>query len=157
MAPTHRVFGHGSPRGGVARGDSGRRPRNAGPALRTRVELRRPDDLDTDQLISAEYDLLRRYTKRGVQVVSPLTFGHKLELIKADVQARKLSEEADAIRRELEQLEGRFDVVEEKWETLYRHLSNAKNKADDVNRRYEDLRNAFDRIEEPAAGDPDAE
>jgi len=48
-------------------------------------------------LVREEYDLLRGYTKQGVQVVSPLTLGHKLELIKADVQARQLSERAEAV------------------------------------------------------------
>jgi DNA recombination protein RmuC len=101
-------------------------------------------------LITEEYDLLREYTKRGVQVVSPLTFGHKLELIKADVQARKLSEQAEDIQERLERLAARFDDVEEEWSTLYRHVSNAKSKADDVDNEYERLRDEFDRIDQPA-------
>jgi DNA recombination protein RmuC len=101
-------------------------------------------------LITEEYDLLRDYTKRGVQVVSPLTFGHKLELIKADVQARKLSEQAEDIQERLERLSARFDDVEEEWSTLYRHVSNAKSKADDVDNEYERLRDEFDRIDQPA-------
>lgn len=100
-------------------------------------------------LISEEYDLLREYTKDGVQVVSPLTFGHKLELIKADVQAQKLSEQAEEILDRLEQLGVRFHEVEDEWHTLYRHISNAKNKADDVDRAYDRLRAEFDRIEQP--------
>lgn len=100
-------------------------------------------------LISEEYDLLRGYTKEGVQAVSPLTFGHKLELIKADVQAQKLSEQAAEIHGRLEQLGVRFEEVETEWETLHRHISNAKNKADDVGRKYDALRAEFDRIEEP--------
>lgn len=101
-------------------------------------------------LITEEYDLLREYTKRGVQVVSPLTFGHKLELIRADVQAQKLSEQAEAIRDELSELRAQFDDVEDEWTTLYRHVRNAKTKADDVQREYDDLRAAFDRIDEPS-------
>lgn len=101
-------------------------------------------------LITEEYDLLRNYTKRGVQVVSPLTFGHKLELIKADVQARKLSEQAEDIQERLERLAARFDDVEDEWSTLYRHVSNAKSKADDVDTEYERLRDEFDRIDQPA-------
>ncbi|MBM3190222.1 MAG: DNA recombination protein RmuC, partial [Chloroflexi bacterium] len=34
-------------------------------------------------LVNQAYELLREYTRQGVQVVSPLTLGHKLELIKA--------------------------------------------------------------------------
>lgn len=109
-------------------------------------------------LVTEEYDLLREYAGRGVQVVSPLTFGQKLELIKADVQARKLSEEAEAIRDRLVRLRARFEDVEEEWETLYRHVRNAKNKAEDVSRAYDSLRAEFDRVEEPSlveVGDDD--
>ena len=104
-------------------------------------------------LLTEEYDLLRRYTKEGVQVVSPLTLGGKLELIKADVRAQKLSEEATKIQGRLERLGARFDDVEDEWDTLYRHLRNAKNKADDVDRRYESLRAEFDGIEQPSLDD----
>lgn len=104
-------------------------------------------------LISEEYDLLSDYTKRGVQVVSPLTFGQKLELIKADVQAQKLSEEAEEILDDLELLRARFEGVADEWGTLYRHITNAMSKADDVDRRYNDLRAAFDRIEQPSAAE----
>ena len=100
-------------------------------------------------LITEEYDLLRDYTKRGVQVVSPLTFGHKLELIKADVQARKLSEQAEDIQQRLERLSARFDDVEDEWSTLHTHVKNAEQKAEDVNREYGRLRNEFDRIDQP--------
>ena len=124
----------------------------------------RPDEGTTDfafayipsesvyyHLISEEYDLLRTFTKRGVQVVSPLTFGHKLELLKAGVQARKLSEEARDVLDRLDELDARFADVEDEWVTLERHISNAHSKADDVDREFARLRDAFDRIEEPTA------
>lgn len=104
-------------------------------------------------LISEEHDMLRRFTKEGVQVVSPLTLGHKLELIKADVQSRKLSEQAEEILDQLTRLHDRFETVEAEWSTLYQHIRNAKNKADDVDTRYESLRSAFERIEEPTTRD----
>lgn len=104
-------------------------------------------------LITEEYDLLREYTKRGVQVVSPLTLGHKLELLKAGVHAQQLSEEAQEILDRLETLGSRFDEVESEWSTLQTHLSNASNKADDVDRELARVRNAFDRIEGPTIGD----
>lgn len=100
-------------------------------------------------LVTEEYELLREYTRRGVQVVSPLTLGQKLELIKADVQAQQLSEEAERIQHHLENLSARFDAVLNEWETLRRHLRNAKRKADDVNREYQALRAAFERIDQP--------
>jgi len=101
-------------------------------------------------LVTQEYDLLREYTGEGVQVVSPLTFGQKLELIRADVQAGRLTEQAEAIRTRLERLSARFEAVAEEWDTLYTHLRNAKNKADDVERAYDSLRAEFDRIDRPS-------
>lgn len=101
-------------------------------------------------LLTEEYDLLRNYTKQGVQVVSPLTFGHKLELLKAGVQAQKLSEEAGEILDRLDELGSRFADVEAEWSTLERHISNAHTKAADVDQEFARLQNAFDRIEEPA-------
>jgi DNA recombination protein RmuC len=109
-------------------------------------------------LVTAEYDLLREYAGEGVQVVSPLTFGQKLELIKADVQARKLSEEAAEIRERLVRLSGRFEAFADEWETLRRHVRNASNKAEDVDSSFRSLRTEFDRVEEPSlvdAGDDD--
>lgn len=100
-------------------------------------------------LVTSEYDLLRAYTKQGVQVVSPLTLGGKLELIKADVQAKQLSEQAEAIRERLQRLGTRFDALDDEWDTLRRHVRNAANKADDVERTYDTLRDEFDRIERP--------
>ena len=104
-------------------------------------------------LIVEEYDLLREFTKRGVQVVSPLTFGHKLELLKAGVQAQKLSEEAQDILRRLDQLGSRFEAVEDEWSTLQGHITNAANKADDVDRELDRVQNEFDRIEQPSLED----
>lgn len=101
-------------------------------------------------LVREEYDLLRGYTTEGVQVVSPLTLGHKLELIKADVQAQQLSEQAEAVLEELDVLGERFDEVNDEWDTLYHHLRNAKNKADDVDDAHDRLRSDFDRIDQPS-------
>ncbi|QLG60832.1 DNA recombination protein RmuC [Halorarum salinum] len=106
-------------------------------------------------LVTEEYDMLREFTREGVQVVSPLTFGHKLELIKADVQARRLSEEAEAVADQLDSLREAFAAVEDEWGVLQTHVRNAANKAEDVDREYRRLRGEFDRIDEPtlAAGD----
>lgn len=101
-------------------------------------------------LVSEEHDLLREFTKRGVQVVSPLTLGHKLELISADVQAAQLSDEAAAVRDRLAELADRFEAVGDEWDTLRRHVRNAESKADDVDREFDNLRTAFDRIDRPS-------
>lgn len=104
-------------------------------------------------LVSEEYDLLNEYTKQGVQVVSPLTLGHKLELIKADVHAQQLSEEATEIRERLQRLGTAFESFADDWETLSRHISNAEGKAEDVDRQFSTLRTEFDRIEQPSIDD----
>jgi hypothetical protein len=77
-------------------------------------------------LVREEYDLLRGYTKQGVQVVSPLTLGHKLELIDAHVQAHQLSEQAEAVLERLEVPGERFDDLNDEWDTLFHHLRNPK-------------------------------
>ena len=100
-------------------------------------------------LITEEYDLLREYTKRGVQVVSPLTLGHKLELLKSGAQAKKLSEEAQAVLDHLTEIGAQFEAVEEEWSTLQRHLNNASKRADDVERELDGVRDAFDRVDRP--------
>ncbi|MDZ7702673.1 MAG: DNA recombination protein RmuC [Halobacteriales archaeon] len=104
-------------------------------------------------LVTEEYDLLRSFTKRGVQVVSPLTFGQKLELIKADVRSKRLSEQAETIRERLQRLGQRFSTLDDEWDTLRRHVRNASGKADDVERAYDALREEFERIERPAAAE----
>ncbi|WP_313692980.1 DNA recombination protein RmuC [Halorarum halobium] len=104
-------------------------------------------------LVTEEYDMLREFTSEGVQVVSPLTFGHKLELIKADVQARQLSEEAEAVAEQLDGLRESFAAVEDEWGVLRTHVRNAANKADDVDRRYRRLREEFDRVDSPSLAD----
>jgi DNA recombination protein RmuC len=110
-------------------------------------------------LVTEEYDLLQDYASRGVQVVSPLTLGQKLELVKADVQAQRLSEEAAAIAESLDQLGERFAGLEDEWRTLRRHVRNAHNKAEDVDSAYRSLQDAFERVEDPdlvAASETDA-
>ena len=108
-------------------------------------------------LVTEEYELLRSYTKRGVQVVSPLTFGGKLELIKADVQAQQLTEQAEEIRERLQRLGRRFVGLDDEWETLLRHVQNAAKRAEDVESRYRGLREEFERIERPIADAQDEE
>jgi DNA recombination protein RmuC len=98
-------------------------------------------------LVTEGYELLREYTKRGVQVTSPLTLAHKIELIKAGVHARKLSEEASRIAGELARLSARFKEIDESWATFYgTHLRNLKNKADEVDAAYSSLREEFSRV-----------
>jgi len=91
--------------------------------------------------------MLREYTSQGVQVVSPLTLGQKLELVKAGVHAQRLSEEALAVQERLQRLGQRFDEFADDWDTCVRHLSNAKDRADDADAAFERLRSEFDRID----------
>jgi len=98
-------------------------------------------------LLTEEYDLLREHSTRGVQVVSPLTLGGKLQLLAAGVHAQQLSEEAMAVRERLQALDQRFGAVAEEWETAMRHLHNAVARAEDADDAFERLRAEFERIE----------
>ncbi|MDY6770933.1 MAG: DNA recombination protein RmuC [Candidatus Nanohaloarchaea archaeon] len=102
-----------------------------------------PSEAVYHHLVTEEQEMLQEFTKRGVQVVSPLTLGHKLELIKADIHARQLSRQAEEVQQQLQQLRSGFESFGEDWETFYRHVRNAKNKADDVQSRFEELRDRF--------------
>jgi DNA recombination protein RmuC len=98
-------------------------------------------------LASEEYGLLNEFTRRGVQAVSPLTLGHKLELIKAGAHALHLSENAERIQGELQALGRRFAAVDESWRVFYEtHLRNLSAKGDELDVAYKGLREEFGRI-----------
>jgi DNA recombination protein RmuC len=98
-------------------------------------------------LVHEGYDLLRTFARRGVQVVSPLTLSHKLELIKAGVHARHLSENARAVQAELRALARAFAEVDEAWRVFYgAHLRNLTTKGEELDRAYGRLREAFERV-----------
>ena len=98
-------------------------------------------------LVNEAFDLLKDYARKGVQVVSPLTLTHKVELIKAGVHARKLSEDAEKVRKDLLRLSARFQEVDEVWRVFYTtHFRNLTGKAEELDRAYRRLREEFDRI-----------
>jgi DNA recombination protein RmuC len=98
-------------------------------------------------LLSEAYEMLLEYGKGGVQVVSPLTFSAKIELIRAGVQAKKLSEKADEVKNDLIAISRRFAEVDDKWRLLYEtHLKNTVDRAADLDKSYKKLRDEFDRI-----------
>ena len=98
-------------------------------------------------LVSEAYEMLRRFASEGVQVVSPLTLAHKIELIKAGVHARKLSEEAGKIREVLLELGRDFGELDRAWRILYEnHLLKAVKKAQEVNEGYRKIRERFDSV-----------
>ncbi|MFO8128452.1 MAG: DNA recombination protein RmuC [Bacteroidales bacterium] len=98
-------------------------------------------------LVNEAYDTLREYTTRGVQVVSPLTLSHKIELIKAGVHAKKLSEQAERVRNDIARLARHFDEIDEEWRILYNtHLANASKKAEELDAVYRNLRSEFNAV-----------
>jgi DNA recombination protein RmuC len=98
-------------------------------------------------LVNEAFELLRDFTKKGVQVVSPLTLSHKIELIKAGVQAKKLSEEAEKVRTEIINVSKGFRDIDEKWKTFYQsHLKNLGNKAAELDAAYGKLRDEFEKV-----------
>ena len=98
-------------------------------------------------LVNEAFELLRDYTKNGVHVVSPLTLSHKIELIKAGVHAKKLSEEAEKVKKDIIRLSQLFRKVDEAWRVFYRtHFKNLSGKAEELDEAYKKLREEFDRI-----------
>ncbi|MEM3385991.1 MAG: DNA recombination protein RmuC [Nitrososphaeria archaeon] len=98
-------------------------------------------------LVSEGYDLLRDYARKGVLVVSPLTLSHKIELIKAGVHSKRLSEEAEKVKNELAKLSKNFNIIDEKWQTLYQtHIKNLSSKALEIDEEYKKLKEAFNNI-----------
>jgi len=104
-------------------------------------------------LVTDAYETLRIYTSKGIQAVSPLTLSHKIELIKAGVHARRLSEQAENIRNDIARLSQRFHEVDNNWQTFYDiHFRNATNKAEELDGAYKRLREEFDRISQLPSG-----
>lgn len=98
-------------------------------------------------LVNETYEMLRDYTKEGVQVASPLTLSHKIELIKAGVHAKKLSEDAEKVRNNLIRVSQRFSEIDEIWRVFYTtHFKNLEGKAGELDEAYKKLREEFDRI-----------
>jgi DNA recombination protein RmuC len=98
-------------------------------------------------LLTEAYDMLMEYGRAGVQVVSPLTLSAKIELIRAGVQAKKLSEQAQDVKNDLLRISRGFAEIDDKWRLLYEtHLKNAVDRAADLDKSYKKLRDEFDRI-----------
>jgi DNA recombination protein RmuC len=99
-------------------------------------------------LLNEAYEMLLHYGReRGVQVVSPLTFSAKIELISAGVHAKKLSEQAEEVKNDLIKVSRGFADIDDKWRLLYEtHLKNTVDRAADLDKSYKRLRDEFDRI-----------
>lgn len=98
-------------------------------------------------LVNEANDMLRSYTGKGVQVVSPLTLSHKIELIKSGVHAKRLSENAEKVKNDLIRLSKAFAQVDKEWRIFYEtHLKNVREKASDLDEAYRKLRDEFEKI-----------
>jgi len=98
-------------------------------------------------LATQGYELLRKHVALGVQVVSPLLLGHKLELLKLGIRALRLNENAQEVLNALQKLGRRFQGVEQAWRVFYgTHLRNLELKANEIDEAYKRLDNEFQRI-----------
>lgn len=97
-------------------------------------------------LVKEEYELLEEYTKKGVQLVSPLTLGQKLELVKNDVHAARLSEKTEEVQQSLQEISNSFSEFESEWETYRKHIKNAKNSSDRLESKFGSLKQRFERV-----------
>lgn len=104
-------------------------------------------------LASNAFDLFHDFAKKGVQVVSSLTLAHRMELIKAGVYAKKLSEEPQKVQKEILTLGSHFKDIGEMWSTLYdRHLAYLKGKEDELDSALKLLQEQFGEIQSISAG-----
>jgi DNA recombination protein RmuC len=86
------------------------------------------------------------YLKRVTGGIAADT-SHKIELIKAGVHARKLTEQAEKIRDDIARLSQQFSEIDKNWQVFYEsHLRNATRKAEELDKAYQKLREEFDRI-----------
>jgi DNA recombination protein RmuC len=98
-------------------------------------------------LLTEAYETLLEYGNAGVQVVSPLTLSAKVQLIRAGVQAKKLSEKAEEVKNDLIIISRRFGEIDDKWRVFFgTHLKNAALQAEELDKAYKKLRDEFDRI-----------
>jgi len=98
-------------------------------------------------LATQGYDLLRKHLQLGVQVVSPLLLGHKLELLKLGIQAMRLNENAKEVLVALQRVGRCFNGVEEAWRVFHAtHLRNLEMKASEIDEAYKYLDREFQRI-----------
>ncbi len=97
-------------------------------------------------LISEAHDMLEAYNKKGVQVVSPLTFAYRLNLIKSGVHAKQLSDEAKNVERNLIKIGRKFKSIKEDWGVMFGHVKNSWSKAQDVEKELTDAEEEFKRI-----------
>lgn len=99
-------------------------------------------------LVTEEFEMVREFASKGVQLVSPLTLGHKLQLIKADIRSRKMSEKAEMIQEKIEKISQGFQDFAEEWSILRRHVSNAESKVGDVDSVFRALKRRFESVSE---------
>jgi DNA recombination protein RmuC len=98
-------------------------------------------------LLSEAYDMLLEYSKGSVHLVSPLTLSAWIGLIRAGVQAKKLSEQAEEVKNDLIIISRRFVEIDDKWRVFFgTHLKNASLQAEELDKSYKRLRDEFDRI-----------
>ena len=98
-------------------------------------------------LVTEAVKILQDYTSRGVQVVSPLTLSHRVQLIKAGIEAKRLSEDAIKVKNKLITLTNKFQKIDELWRVFYtNHLKNLQGKADELEAAYNKLKEEFNKI-----------
>ncbi len=93
-----------------------------------------------------EFELLREYGKKEVIITSPSTLCTKLELIKAGIHVKKISERADSIIKEISALKDNFSNLDNLWKTFDSNLKIAVKNAQNLKKTYEELKDKFERI-----------
>ena len=99
----------------------------------------------------ADGALLEYALKRRVVPVSPGSFYAYLQAIVLGLRGFQIEENARRIMEDLARLRGDFARFAEDFDTLGKHLANAKTKHDDAGRRLERFQDKLENVHEPAA------
>lgn len=101
----------------------------------------------------ADGALLEYALKRRVVPVSPGSFYAYLQAIVLGLRGFQIEENARRIMEDLARLRGDFARFADDFDTLGKHLANAKTKHDDAGRRLERFQEKLESVHEPAAPD----
>lgn len=102
-----------------------------------------PSEAIYQYLTEQEQKLIRQAAKDGVMLASPSTLTVNLNLIYIGIKAQRLTEEAENIEKNLQQLDRLFNAFEDDWDTLKGHVTNAKNRMEDADKKYRSLKEHY--------------
>ncbi len=105
-----------------------------------------PSDAIFHHLVSESPEVAVEASKAGVILASPSVLPAYLSLISARIKAEEISRRADEIQRKIEVLGNYISDVDSKFETLFKHVSNAYNNLPKVQQSMTSLKGYYSTI-----------